>query len=206
MNVEFFESINLPPPNDKIYLRLGYSKGKTKLSQAELIKFESYIDFALDKIKLQGAAVIASIKEKTDSEIILEDNLIIKSNSIRKFLNDCESVLFMGATTGFEIMAAISSGEDKKELEKSVVADAVASEMVDAALGWIADYKARILRRENKFITQQRFSAGYGDFDLTYQKVIYNILNLAKFGVKLTESYMLKPEKTVTALCGIKQP
>ncbi|MCF7870569.1 MAG: hypothetical protein K9L94_00525, partial [Candidatus Omnitrophica bacterium] len=202
MDLEFFESINLPPPKDKIYLRLGYSKDRTKLSQAELAKFESYIDFALDKIKLQGAAATISIKEKSDSEIILEDNIIIKSSSIRKFLNDCKSVLFMGATAGADIMKVISSGSGKKELEKSVVADAAASEVVDAALGWIADYKARALRRENKFITQQRFSAGYGDFDLTYQKVIYNILNLAKLGVQLKESYILKPEKTVTALCG----
>ncbi|MCF7876794.1 MAG: hypothetical protein K9L95_02065 [Candidatus Omnitrophica bacterium] len=204
MDLEFFESINLPPPKDKIYLRLGYSKDRTKLSQAELAKFESYIDFALDKIKLQGAAATISIKEKSDSEIILEDNIIIKSSSIRKFLNDCKSVLFMGATAGADIMKVISSGSGKKELEKSVVADAAASEVVDAALGWIADYKARALRRENKFITQQRFSAGYGDFDLTYQKVIYNILNLAKLGVQLKESYILKPEKTVTALCGVK--
>ncbi|MCF7874184.1 MAG: hypothetical protein K9M00_05070 [Candidatus Omnitrophica bacterium] len=204
MDLEFFESINLSPPKDKIYLRLKYSKDKTKLSQAELAKFESYIDFALDKINLQGSAAIISIKEKTDSEIILEGDIVIKSNSIKKFLIDCKSVLFMGATTGSDIMKVISSGSGKKELEKSVVADAVASEVVDAALGWIADYKARILRRENRFITQQRFSAGYGDFDLSYQKVIYNVLNLAKLGVQLKESYILKPEKTVTALCGIK--
>jgi hypothetical protein len=204
MDLEFFESINLSPPKDKIYLRLRYSKDKTKLSQAELAKFEAYIDFALDKINLQGSAAIIPIKEKTDSEIILEGGIVIKSNSIKKFLIDSKSVLFMGATTGSDIMKVISSGSEKKELEKSVVADAVASEVVDAALGWIADYKARILRRENKFITQQRFSAGYGDFDLSYQKVIYNILNLAKLGVQLKESYILKPEKTVTALCGIK--
>jgi hypothetical protein len=204
MDLEFFESINLPPPKDKIYLRLGYSKDKTKLSQVELAKFESYIDFALDKINLQGSAAMISIKEKTDSEIILEDSIVIKSNSIKKFLTCCKSVLFMGATAGSDIMEVISSGSGKKELEKSVVADAVASEVVDSALGWIANYKARLLRRENKFITQQRFSAGYGDFDLSYQKVIYNILNLAKLGVKLNDNCILKPEKSVTALCGIK--
>src|SRR6056297_269855 len=145
MELEFFESINLSPPKDKIYLRLGYAKDKTKLSQAELAKFESYIDFALDKINLKGSAAIISIKEKSDSEIILEDSIIIKSNSIKKFLGNCKSVLFMGATTGSDIMKVISSESGKKELEKSVVADAVASEVVDAALGWIADYKARIL-------------------------------------------------------------
>ncbi len=204
MNLELFESINLAPPKNKIYLRLGYLQDKTQLSEAELAKLEAYIDFALDKINLQGSAAIISIKEKTDSEIILEDNIVIKSNSIKKFLTGCTSVLFMGATSGRDIMKVISQDKEKKDLEKAVVADAVASELTDAALGWIANYKARILRRENKFITEQRFSAGYGDFDLSYQKIIYNVLNLAKLGVQLNDNCILEPEKSVTALCGIK--
>lgn len=204
MNLEFFESINLPTPKEKIYLRLGFLQDKTKLTETELNKFNSYIDFTLEKIELKGAAAIVAIKNKNGSEIILEKDIIIKSNSIGKFLEGCTAVLFMGATSGCDIMKVISADNKEKNLEKSVVADAVASELTDAALTWIANYKARTLRRENKFITEQRFSAGYGDFDLSYQKVIYNILNLAKLGVKLKKNYILDPEKTVTALCGIK--
>ncbi|MCF7916198.1 MAG: hypothetical protein K9L61_00280 [Candidatus Omnitrophica bacterium] len=204
MDLEFFESINLPTPKDKIYLRLGFSQDKTKLREDELSKFDSYIDFALEKIELKGAAAILAIEDKSESRVSLEGDIVINSNSIYKFLKGSTAVLFMAATSGSQIMEVISQEKGKKDLEKAVVADAVASELTDAALGWIANYKARALRRQNKFITEQRFSAGYGDFDLSYQKVIYNVLNLAKFGVKLKKNYILEPEKTVTAICGIK--
>lgn len=204
MNLEFFDSLGLKPPKEKIYLRLGYSKGKTKLSEEELAKFESYVDFALDKINLEGAAATLAIKEITEDKIFIEGGLSVESNSLSNFLKNCRQILFMGVTAGRDIMKVISAKEGKQKLDKAVVADAVASEMVDAGLGWIADYKARFLRQQNKVITDQRFSAGYGDFDLSYQKMIYKILNLAKLGVKLNKSYILEPEKTVTAVCGIK--
>lgn len=60
------------------------------------------------------------------------------------------------------------------------------------------------IRREGKKLTQKRYSPGYGDLLLTNQKIIYDILNLKKLRIELTESYMLVPEKSVIAIAGIE--
>jgi cobalamin-dependent methionine synthase I len=51
-----------------------------------------------------------------------------------------------------------------------------------------------------------RFSAGYGDFLLENQRLFYELLDLQRFGVSLTESCIFTPEKTVPAIAGVEIP
>ncbi len=110
----------------------------------------------------------------------------------------------MAATAGPEIVKAISENSTGKDVTAAVVFDAVASEMADSALGWVMNYFNRELARENKQLTLRRFSAGYGDFLLENQKIIYDVLDLGRLGISLSDGYMLIPEKTVTAVAGIR--
>jgi len=66
------------------------------------------------------------------------------------------------------------------------------------------DYFNQSLRRENRRLLGKRYSAGYGDLFLETQKVIYGLLQLDRIGIEITESCMLIPEKSVTAITGIE--
>ena len=59
----------------------------------------------------------------------------------------------------------------------------------------------------SKFIyTKNRFSPGYGDFDIVYQKDIFAILDCPKrIGLTLNSSLMMSPSKSVTAIIGFKR-
>ena len=109
----------------------------------------------------------------------------------------------MGATAGADIMDAIMEKTTQGDLQAAVIYDATASEMADAALNWIMEYINHLIRREGKTLLPRRFSAGYADFDLSNQKTIYELLNLDKLGVRITEACILLPEKSVTAVGGI---
>ena len=109
----------------------------------------------------------------------------------------------MGVTAGDAIMDAIKKQTLQNDLAAAVVYDATASEMTDAALDWMMNYINRILRREAKYLLPRRFSAGYADFDLENQKIIYEQLQMKKIGVTITPSFILIPEKSVTAISGI---
>lgn len=55
-------------------------------------------------------------------------------------------------------------------------------------------------------ILERRASPGYGDMPLEESKKIIDILNATKLiGVTLTDSYLLVPSKSVTAICKIKK-
>ena len=101
----------------------------------------------------------------------------------------------------YDFIKGNSAGGD---VTAAVVYDAVASETVDAALGWMTDFYRNMLRRESLTVTKNRFSCGYGDFKLENQKAIYDLLQLNRFGVEITPGFILVPEKSVTAIAGIK--
>ena len=80
---------------------------------------------------------------------------------------------------------------------------ATTSKIVDAALDWIMDYLNRQLSRDGKRMLPRRFSAGYADFKLENQKMIYEKLQMDKIGVAINSGFILLPEKSVTAISSI---
>jgi hypothetical protein len=201
-----FEPIIVDLPLREIYSRLGYVKGKTHLSPKQQKQLDAYLSQAESLVALKGAAITLEINRILGAEIILAGKIILNSKSLAKLLLNSTHVLFMGATSGKAIIQAIGKNSDNDgDLTQAVVFDAVASEMTDAALDWLVNFYNNTLRRENKTLTKRRFSAGYGDFGIENQKLFYEVLNLKALGVKITDNFLLVPEKSVTAIAGIQR-
>ena len=202
--VQFFDPIVIPPPRMGIFKRLGYRKDVTRLTFQQEKETEGYIDEALSLIHLRGAARRVAIKEKTPTCVALESGEVLDSRKLAAFLDDCTEVLLMGAAAGGEVTEAIRIDSAGDRLTRAVVLDAAASEMVDAALDWIMGYFRHALRRESKILMSKRYSAGYGDFLLSNQKMLFRLLQLDAIGMEITEYCILVPEKSVTAVTGIR--
>jgi hypothetical protein len=205
MELKKFSTINIDIPKDKIYARLGFARGKTLVDDKQKRGYADFMAQASELLALQGASLRLTITEKDGDKITLENNIIFKSISLAELLRDCDEVLLLGATAGIAIHDATKKCITTDEMTKGVVLDAVASECVDKSLDWIMEYFNVQLRREGKTFSRFRFSAGYGDFSLDNQRVFFDNLDLAQFGVCLTASSMFIPEKTVTAIVGIKK-
>ena len=203
LKVHFFDVINVVPPKERIYSRLGFVKGKTRVAEAQKTRIEQDILRSLELINMRGAAVRCPILEKTDYLFKIHGGLTFSGKSLLQMLEGAEEVLFMASTAGREIVSAISAAIGAADMTGAVVFDAVASEMTDEGLDWIMEYYSYELRRENKSLTKRRFSAGYGDFSLENQKNIGDVLELEKIGVRVTPYFLLEPEKSVTAVAGI---
>lgn len=203
-SVLFFDPIMIQAPRSKIYRRLGHRKNLTRLSPQQKAESEHFIDEALSIIHLKGAALRVSIHIEDESRVILPENMFFESRKLAGFLEYCREIVIMGATAGSDIMNAIQEDMSGRDMLRGVVFDATASEMADESLDWLMAYFNQSLRRENKKLLQKRFSAGYGDFSLENQKAIHNLLHLDRLGVAITESCMLLPEKSVTAITGIE--
>ncbi len=87
---------------------------------------------------------------------------------------------------------------------KAIVLDSTASQIADATAAWVMEFVQKQLRREGKTTTKTRYSPGYGDLSLAHQSIFFELLHLEQLGMKLTESFMMMPEKSVTAICGVE--
>ncbi len=197
------KKITVSIPTAKIYQRLGFKKATARLSHKAKKETDFHIETALSLILLSGSFLHLKVIENDGQKISLDFDVTFSSEKLSRFLHGCPEVVLMGATAGNDIMDAIREKTTQGDLQAAVVYDATASEMADAALDWIMDYINQFIRREGKTLLPRRFSAGYADFDLFNQKIIHQLLGLEKLGVRLTDNYILLPEKSVTAVSGI---
>jgi hypothetical protein len=198
-----FDPIPLKPPSRRIYRRLGYRQGVTRLSPEEKRDMERWIAEAGALVRLKGAAKRLPVTRKNETEVEIADGPTWQSRDLAAFVGAGDEIVLLAATAGAEIAEAVRRDANGQMLKRGVVLDAVGSEMADAALDWIAAFYNRTLRREGKSLSRRRYSAGYGDFSLAGQADIHRLLEMERWGVHITDSFMLIPEKSVTAVAVV---
>ena len=189
----------------------------TDLRTKEAIRYLGYGKHAVDEgtlglisdsfRDLEACAAAKSIYRIFECEHTGENELQIgkmniTSRSLGRNLKGCGSVFLLGATlgTGVDLMMKRFSLTD---MAKTVVLQACAAAYLEEYLDQLQEKIGEELRQQEKWL-RPRFSPGYGDFDIHHQKDILQMLDTAKtIGLTMTDSYMLTPVKSVTALIGI---
>lgn len=205
IKIHYFEYIPAEPKEEMILTRLGYRKSSTALDP----KNEELLAYGIREGNLlcrpKGVLCRLKIIERNINLVILENNIELVSSNLANMLKNCGEVILMGATVGKEVTERISDEVTHGNASLGLIIDAVASQKADACLDWMVGFVNKMLQKEAKILTSKRYSPGYGDFPLANQSVIYNILKLEKLDLALTEKNMLVPEKSVTAIAGIKE-
>jgi len=140
--------------------------------------------------------------EKTDNGVcLIGTGVEFRGNLVTARLKHSSRIALVTATLGIKsenYLASLAAN-----MLKSLAADAAMSAMLESYLDDI-ESEIRASQASNGYTVSGRFSAGYGDFSITAQKDIIRLLNAEKLlGVRLKESYMLYPNKSVTAIIGI---
>ena len=82
--------------------------------------------------------------------------------------------------------------------------DAAATAAVEQAADELEKAIAREVAKESLKM-RWRFSPGYGDWKLENQKKFFYVTGAPEIGISLTESLMLVPRKSVTAIIGLEK-
>ena len=146
-----------------------------------------------------------------DSFTTIFGGMTVKSKNLACHLKDCRQIVLLAATLGTQADALIRT-LSVQDMEKAVIAQAVCAAMLEAYCDSITEKIAihhlracappcETLLREISYPTT-RFSPGYGDFDISHQKEILDLLNCFRIGISMTDGYMLIPTKSVTAVIG----
>jgi cobalamin-dependent methionine synthase I len=204
MKFSTFAAIPILPRASAIFRALGFSKEKTVIKSLQEKELNVFIEEARSHITVKAHALRLNVIDITDTSVILEGGTTLESQNLAEFLRGSKEVLFMGSTAGQPIMDLIEKKTQEGDLTRAVVYGAAASELADEALSWLMVYFRHQLRREDLGLDYRRFSAGYGDLAIDHQKKFWELLKLEQIGVSITENFLLIPEKSVTAISGIR--
>ena len=126
------------------------------------------------------------------------------SHDLAVNLRDCTEAYLLGATVGVGVDRLIARAT-VTDVTKAAIYQAAGAAYIEAFCDRINDEIKAIACKE-ELETRPRFSPGYGDLPLEFQKDIFRLLDLSKnVGISLTESRTMSPGKSVTAIIGLKQ-
>ncbi len=201
--IKYFENISAKPPVDHILYRMGYKKGLTSLSHDEMNRINEGIAKAKRLCVLKGAYASFKITEKNSNFIKLENGVTFISSKLAALLSGSDELYLMAGTAGKDVVDAASREVTAGNAAFGVIIDATASEMTDSILDFLQSFIDKQLERHGKKLTV-RFSPGYGDLELSAQKIIYETLKLEKIGIFINDRHILIPEKSVMAISGVR--
>lgn len=142
--------------------------------------------------------------EWTDGGLKIKDtDIVFGGNLVARTFAGCDEIYIFAATLTLESETFLKKQQALGAVN-GVVCDSVLTTMIES---YCDDIDGAIAAREAARGRQatRRISCGYGDFPLACQRDILDILGAEKIlGVKLNKNNMMYPNKTVTAVMGVK--
>ena len=141
------------------------------------------------------------ILASNETEIDLGD-LKLKSQNLKKNLEGCNELIIFVATLGMEFEKKLQYFS-KTNAYDALIFQAIGTELLEDFCDNLTQ-DVFLKGYPKQFGTKPRFSPGYGDLPLEFQREIFCILKPEKsIGAYLTDSLMMVPSKTVSAIVGI---
>ena len=181
------------------HAQLGYTQAEAAVDAAyEKMRNELQPRYTVKKF---GCHIGCEKDSSVPSIVLLDNGTVFHSRALARYVGDAKSLYLFGATLGSRVDVAL------RRMALTSVAVAGAGQAVAAAL--IETYCDDCCRELQKELPEGqrlkwRFSPGYGDWALEEQKILFPVLDCAHtIGLTLTESCMMAPVKSVTAVMAV---
>lgn len=139
--------------------------------------------------------------EVTEKHVKL-GGLVIESRNLATNLKGCECAVLLAATIGRAADFMIKK-YSVSNMAKAAVVQAAGAACIESYVDEVEEMIRQGANARGLYL-RPRFSSGYGDFALEYQKDIFEMLECNKrIGVTLTEGNLMMPSKSVTAVIGL---
>ena len=151
----------------------------------------------LDAVDCKYCGVKVSLS--CQNNIINICGLSLESSDLARNLGNAEECFVFAVTLGSSVDRLLKKYEVLSPSEHYIL-DALASALAENA----ADKAESIIKGNTE--CRPRFSPGYGDLSIENQKGILSLLDGGRrLGITLSSSYLMTPQKSITAIMGIKR-
>ena len=152
---------------------------------------------------VKGLTVYRVLDFSCEGDECIIGGVSVRSASLARAMQGAEAVVVFAATVGIEVDRVIARYQ-KTSAALAHMASSLASERIES----LCDALCRALSEElaDEYTLTQRFSAGYGDLPIEFQRKIFSMLNPEKYiGLTLGASLLMSPSKSVSAIIGLKR-
>jgi hypothetical protein len=179
---------------------IGYS---TDYKPARIISLiNDYVENAYHLIEPSYSCVIRDIKWVQGSYAVIEGSIVFQSEVIAQLLKQCKKAAVFLATIGNHLEETVSQLAEDGLILQATVLDTIGSVAAEKMADFVQN-KVSDVARTWGLCTSRRFSPGYCDWDIGQQKIVFQTVNSDSVGVRLTESCLMSPQKSISGIIGI---
>lgn len=143
---------------------------------------------------------VYDLKSEAGRFLLQGAGVVLTGETAARMLAQCDQAVLLACTLGAAFEARLLAAQ-ARDMARAVILDACGSALVER--GCDAAEQEIAARFPERYRTD-RFSPGYGDLPLSLQPDICAVLDTARrLGVHVTESLILNPAKSVTAVIGL---
>ncbi|MFC1568759.1 vitamin B12 dependent-methionine synthase activation domain-containing protein [bacterium] len=209
MNIDYNKPIHVdlplvPFPMKDIYRRLQMPQNEVEKHEGVAQLLDEALEISKPLIRPKGGYLfLEKISDSRDTVKFKDSSFEIQSPQVAKLLKSSAIAVIFMTTIGKDLENKAHELSQQGDVTIGFMLDAIASETADA----VADYLHRQYiagQVGEEYETTPRFSAGYGDWPITVQSDILQLCNGGKIGISVTESSLMIPRKSVSAVFGLK--
>lgn len=152
---------------------------------------------------IRGLAVYRALEYSSDAELCTLGAATVRSAKLAAAMSGAECVVIFAATVGIEADRIIAR-QGRSSAALAHMTDALASERIESLCDTLCAALAEELSDE--YVLTPRFSAGYGDLPIEFQRELFAMLRPERhIGLTLNGSLLMSPTKSVSAIIGLKR-
>jgi hypothetical protein len=190
-------------PYNKLLARLGYFQNKTKIDERTAVLTKENLSLAQKLIK---PAVVIAFENITivNREIIFENGYKIMSYHVASLLKNSFKAYGVGITIDAALESKRAEFFKKKEIFNALILDAAGSVAAEEVITFASSQIKAYEEKRGNVITK-RYSPGYGDWGLENNRQFLDWIGAEQIGIKLNKFCQMNPEKSISALIGVRQ-
>ena len=194
---------NIKISYEDVLIRLGCLRLSTKLDAKTETLVKEGLSAAQKLIKPKVSLIFDDITVRKDA-LFCQNGFIIQSKDAAKLFENCFKMYGIAVTIGEALEKQRDFFMKEKETFKALIFDAAGSAAAETTIT-LANKQIKEYEEKNGNTLTRRYSPGYGDWPLESQKDFLARLCADKIGIRMTNAYLMKPEKSVSAVIGVKK-
>jgi len=145
---------------------------------------------------------IIKIDHINNGTVHLRGGLNLSSPILAKVMKNCEYAICFIATIGSDVEGEITRLSEENHLSYAYVLDTMGSTVIESMVDKFHKSMEKRYGAKGGKVTL-RFSPGYCDWHVTEQEKLFRALDSNHLDVKLTDSCLMQPRKSISGIFGV---
>jgi len=201
--VTVIRSLPAVPEVRQVHARMGFKPQRADIPLSMRALVEEAFYAGKDLARPAACYALRAVLSWTPDRVEAEGGFTVASRKAAARLEGCAGIYLAAVTLGPDLDRRVAELSAAGDVTRAFLLNAWGAEAAEALMEALNRELARLEAAQRRSLTP-RYSPGYGDWGLAAQRDLLGALETHRIGITLTASCLMIPEKSVSAVMGVK--